>query len=356
MKAHVSRITYCVLFIVLLVQAASAAPTEPLGPPAVPEPRSGLASTLSSKVLCDGRSWQWWWSASMAKKDPACTVSPEHVPMLAWSSSNYNLELAAHAATKMQPDTWLVFNECDNNYQCATKPEEAAAFYHDTLLPFALSLDPNARLIVGGANGGRCGVQWLADFVTYYRATYRQEVPRAGWHFHPYADLWEGPTCDHTTEWNWPVLHDVNLLWNEWLLQMHHIKGFVMAYGRPGVDEVWFTEMGCLAPAPSVCRTETVTLASRQLAWFDGPGRWVDRFAWFSDGGKPGGRWDWTMMYYKFGDGEAATFSRQPLGDLWLSHQPLPAVPLTVRRRYFPIIGYAADVVPQPTPPPGGYP
>jgi hypothetical protein len=89
----------------------------------------------------------------------------------------------------------------------------------------------------------------------------------------------------------------------------------MLRYGREG-EEAWITESGCLSPAPSICPEQAYTIAARSLAYYDGDGR------------------------------------------LWLNHEPLPAAPMTVYKRWFPIIGYASDVIP-PRPaatPPGGYP
>jgi hypothetical protein len=246
----------------------------------------------------------------------------------------------------MSPDTWLVFNECEHEHQCNTPPEEAARFYHDEVAPVAYELDPAARLIVGGVNAGACGLAWLERFVEFYRLNYG-DVPRAGWHFHIYPEVWAGPGCAYPWGWNWAVIQDVDLFWSEWLYQAENVRRFMLRYGREG-EEAWITESGCLSPAPSICPEQAYTIAARSLAYYDGDGRFITRYAWFADGG-PGlpGSWYWTNLW--IGTHETS-LALQPLGELWLRHEPLPAVPLTIYRRWFPIVGYGADVAPQPRP------
>lgn len=317
---------------------------EPFAPAGEAAPRLGVAAAALSARWCDGREWVWWWSTTYPKQAVGCEgqAPPPHVPMIAWGPETYNLTAAENAAKQMTPDTWLVFNECENNWQCNTSPETAARFYHDTIVPFAYGLDPGARLIVGGSNAGRCGMEWLERFVEYYRAEYHEDVPRAGFHFHIYPETWSGPACDAPWGWSTHIYYSLDLVWAEWVTQAENIRRFLVAYGRTG-DEAWITEMGCLSPAPSICPEQSYVIAERSLRYFDEDGRFITRYSWFADGGTVNGIWDWTNLYWIGAD---ATLTRRPIGDLWLNHEPLPAVPMTVYKRWFPIVGYASDVVP----------
>ena len=317
-------------------------------------PRLGV-SNASGKgfVLCDGREWQMGWNAGHVEAD--CFV---HVPMLAWGTDGFEEVRAGKTANKNGHDYWLVFNECSSSWQCAASPQDAARFYHDVLIPWTEENDPNARLIVGGDNAGKCGIRWLEEFVVFYRSTYGEDVPRAGWHFHPYFDIWAGHDCEKTWEWNWAGTQSTDAILNGWLEQAENTKRFVLQYGREG-DEIWYSETSCLAPPPAACHTSTAALASMIIEWMNTEGRYVNRVSWYSDWSSHW--WVWSNLYVN--DPKTGATQLTAAGDIWLSAELLPVIPLEIHKRYFPILGYGGVTGATPAPmtyptatPPTGYP
>lgn len=359
---HVLRITY---YLGMLVILAACAPTPRPTPPAPlptadlpemaerPAPRLGVSAALGrGLVLCDGREWQMAWSPSWYYSRDCLAV--QHVPMLSSGPHRWEPARALDALARKPHSYWLVFNECENQHQCNTKPEAAAVFYHDVILPWVSLNDPAARLIVGGANAGDCGIAWLERFVTYYREQYGEDVPRAGWHAHVYSDLWAGTDCQEPWQWDWARTQSSDAILNGWLDQAENFKQFALRYGREG-DEWWISETSCLAPPPAACHTSTAALAQAIVNYLNADGRWITRAAWYADFDNHW--WRWTRLYsVPPVDGQEAVLT--PAGEIWLKAELEPAVPLELHHIHFPIVGYAAEVIPQPrpTPAPGGYP
>lgn len=195
---------------------------------------------------------------------------------------------------------WIVFNECEHQFQCNTSPAEAAQFFHDKVvdLLFTQGGDPDADIIIGGVNAHPCGILWLKNFVDYYQVTYGP-LPYTGWHFHLYPEMrpsgWPN-SCDGGWSFDDTLMPNVDAAFNLWRDHAANALAFVQEYGQPG-DEIWFTEMGCLnygfhqVQAP-VCQAEGFMqdYASRILGWLNTDGRWVTRYAWFTN---------WTTRYFE---------------------------------------------------------
>lgn len=329
---------------------------EPLPPEPQPtvEPRGGVANANGGGVaLCDGRQYQTWWSSGYI-------TSPcfQHIPMLANKPGNLEAQKAINTAARMNHHYWLVFNECEHQEQCAATPEEAARYYHDVLLPFINGLDPAARLIIGGSNAGECGLAWMAEFVEFYEAEYQEEIPRAGWSFHPYPEIWAGSDCTHPWQWDWARSSSLVDLWDAWQAQARGVKAFVLTYGREG-DEIWFSELGCLSPPPSVCHSDSANLARLIVEWLNGEGLWVDRATWYSD--HDNNWWWFTHLYEEHANGDEGDVLTA-VGEIWLNAELSPSIPLEFHKRYFPIVGYRGGLsidptpAPVPTPTPPAYP
>jgi hypothetical protein len=64
------------------------------------------------------------------------------------------IETIADLDGRADHEYWLVFNECEQHWQCDAFPQEAAIFYHDEDVEtmYGQGADPDARLIVGGIN------------------------------------------------------------------------------------------------------------------------------------------------------------------------------------------------------------
>lgn len=228
---------------------------------------------------------------------------------------------------------WLVFNECEHQHQCNTGPAEAAQFFHDKVvdLLFTQGGDPDADIIVGGVNAHPCGILWLKNFVDYYRTNYG-ELPRAGWHFHIYPEVapsrWPD-SCDGGWAFYDYDFQNVDTAFNRWREHANNALAFVQEYGRPD-DEIWFTEMGCLnygfhqiqAPA---CQAEgfVQNYAARMMNWLNTDGRWVTRYAWYTNWDTQ--YWRRTHLIWEAPPGQQWTYSS--LG-YWYAHVvPSAAVP-----------------------------
>jgi hypothetical protein len=89
------------------------------------------------------------------------------------------------------------------------------------------------------------------------------------------------------------------------------LYGFLWTFGEPE-DEIWLTEIGCLNPSTTACGDDTFMFeyVSTVMGWLNGNGRWIDRYAWFSDWDPgtvdcedpldpefDGGKWSWQMLY-----------------------------------------------------------
>lgn len=346
----------------LAILLLGAAPIEPLPPEPIPAPlpRLGVAAALGKGlVLCDGREWQLWWSAAYAVHPEVCPAV-QQVPFLVRGGDKpgrvaFEWERIETTLKRKTNDYWLIWNEPESQYQGDIKPAAAVELFHEQVVGRFLPIAPDAKLIIGGVNGGKCGIHWLEEFVTLYQTQYGPIPNLAGFHFHLYPDLWAGELCDQPWQWNFARTANPETLWSEWLIQADNVKAFMLAYGRPGM-EVWVTETSCLAPPPSACKDSTAMLAVRIVDWLNGSGRWVSRMAWYADWDNHW--WYWTRLYgVPPIDGQTAVLT--PAGEAWLGADVLPAVPLEFNRLYFPIIGMAADVIPprpEPEATPPAYP
>jgi hypothetical protein len=264
-------------------------------------------------------------------------------------------------------------NECENNYQCSTPPEYAAVFYHDAVIPLMATADPNAQLIVGGVNANPCGILWLTQFVTYYRQRYG-ELGNAGWHFHLYPEIapgdwpdpdqperaynvWDNdpappppnatPVTPNPTPvafWEW---RPERLNYYTWRTDAAGSLGFIWLYGDPDQDEIWFTEIGCLLPEDVPGANISCPAAgfidgyvSDFTGWLNSDeGRWVDRYAWFTDIGEPNwfvDLYDVSGLYQPGNYWALGTFYSQ------VSRQVAPSIALPVPSAfvYLPLVGY----------------
>lgn len=304
-------------------------------------------------------SWGWHWGYFPPSGFPATT---EHVPMLVWrpwgvlddrlvtitttpaisatppvyvgaTRTPEPTPLPAYIAymsTRTPHDYWLIFNECEHQYQCWTSPENAAVSYQDFLVAF-IEDHPNEigtpKLIIGGVNAHVCGIQWLKNFITEYRTNNQGNNPPylAGWHFHLYPEIaprdWviNGMNGTVGCESDWifydPRMATVDLAWSAWLEDVGNIREFLDWYGDDS-GEIWITEMGCLsggnhglpvnppAPTPTPTRIPMICQASgfmyeyvtRITGWLNSNGgRWIDRYAWYTDYNL--GWWEHTKLY-----------------------------------------------------------
>jgi hypothetical protein len=259
----------------------------------------------------------------------------QHVPMLTGGPINGlpDHDIIVEMDNRQPNNLWLVFNECENHLQCNTTPQEAARFYHDQVVEvlYNQGADADAELIVGGVNAHVCGIAWLEQFVTAYEAAYGP-LPRAGWHFHVYPEMhpngWPGAGCAGTWDFDDTLFPDPSTAFALWREHAHNALAFVQQYGRPG-DEIWFTEMGCLnygnhQEQRPVCQAEGFidTYAKAILAWLNSEGRWVTRYAWYTN-------WDykyWQVTKLLASVEEPWQFSS--LGWYYRQIAPAAAVPL----------------------------
>ncbi|MCI0398092.1 MAG: glycosyl hydrolase [Chloroflexi bacterium] len=263
--------------------------------PTASTPRQGVAAAWGGPGNPFG-AWVFAWN-------PGVPVTPspwEHVPMLVGGPRNGLPDWATIAEydARNPHNYWLVFNECEHQGQCNSPPQEVARFYHDQVveLLYNQAADPDAELIIGGVNAHPCGIAWLEEFVTYYEATYGP-IPRAGWHFHLYPEIQPvgAPAgCQGPWEYRDYLFPDPATAFALWQEQANNTLAFVQHYGRPE-DQIWFTEMGCLnlgfhQEQRPVCQAEgfMAGYVPRILAWLNGDGRWVTRYAWFTNW-TPGG-------------------------------------------------------------------
>lgn len=234
------------------------------------------------------------WGADHEVDDPATpTLEPLPTPSPAFVQT---------IAARTPHDYWLIFNECEHQLQCSTSPAEAARSYGSVLRPFLDSYVPDAKLIVGGINAHECGILWLEEFIAQYDLQFGGFPPYiAGWHFHLYPDVipwgWmdQGIAgCDTGWSYNDIRVQSVELAWAAWQTDVHNILDFVVEYGSLVEDEIWITEMGCLnggfhagqLPTPqAICGQAgyMYEYTRRITNWLNTEGRWVDRYAWYTD-------------------------------------------------------------------------
>jgi hypothetical protein len=196
-------------------------------------------------------------------------------------------------------DYWLVFNECELMDQCEMLPEEQAEFYHDDILPQIAQGDPDARLIIGGTTAHECGLAWLSRFVRAYQTMYGEDPPRAGWHFHIYPDVaprpneWQlGQACPDSWHGEGYGVGDIE----HYIAGANRVRHWWSLYGSPD-DEIWVTETGCLNSGvcpPNAGHRDMVHYMAAVTAYLNGDGRWIDRYAWYTDIGSD---FDITELY-----------------------------------------------------------
>lgn len=305
----------------------------------------------------------------------------EHVPLLVWrpwGAPDPGLpgtptrtpvptpipEILATIAARTPHNYWLIFNECEHQLQCRTDPVEAAISYHDLIVPFLNSVDPQAELIVGGVNAHECGIKWLEDFMIYYRQNYGEPPFLAGWHFHLYPDVVALDWITQGTEGcdsNWGYYDDrvntVDEAWAAWQADVYNIWAFVGQYGDIVEDEIWISEMGCLNPGGHdlpgpICGQEgyMYEYTRRITTWLNTAGRWVDRYAWFTDiAAAEVEYWDYTRLYYRQlvgtptptippgGPTPTPGYGFSALGNFYGGVTPAAAVDIT-RRVYLPVV------------------
>lgn len=257
-------------------------------------PRQGFAASLYSQDNLVLGQWRYSWYPYV----PEGYNTLQHVPMISSRPSNGVPSVAdvQLADSRTSHNYWLVFNECEHQGQCNTSPQTAADFFHNEVIDvlYTQGGDPDAKLIVGGVNAHQCGIRWLTDFITYYEANYGP-LPHVGWHFHIYPEI-EPPVCGGNWRFNDTLFPTPQAAFALWLEHANNALEFVQTYGEP-TDEVWFTEIGCLNYGDHqvngpICQAEGFmpTYASLILNWLNGEGRWVTRYAWYTD---------WTNKYYK---------------------------------------------------------
>jgi hypothetical protein len=236
-------------------------------------------------------SWTFGWNPTV----PVVQRDIQHVPMFAGSlRSNYpDLEQIKLSDSYNNHNYWLLLNECEHQGQCNVSPPVAARFVHDVVfdLLFTQGGDPDADIIIGGVNAHPCGILWLKNFVDYYRLTYGP-LPVVGWHFHLYPEMAPGGwpnSCNGTWGFNDWLFPDAETAFNLWREHANNALAFVQEYGEAD-DEIWFTEMGCLnngnhQVAGPVCQAEGFMegYAGRILGWLNSEGRWVTRYAWYTN-------------------------------------------------------------------------
>jgi hypothetical protein len=259
-------------------------------------PRQGFAATLYSQDNLTFGQWRYIWSDYVP---PEYQVI-QHIPMVAGGprSGIPTVEELQESDSRTPHDYWLALNECEHQNQCNGSPQSVADFYHNVVdRLYAQGGDPNARLIVGGVNAHPCGIKWLREFVTYYQDTYGP-LPHAGWHFHLYPEIRPQDPVNCTGNWIFDdaLFPTPQAAFELWKQHANNALEFVQTYGHPS-DEVWFTEMGCLnygfhqVQAP-VCQADGFMSAYVPLimGWLNGEGRWVTRYAWYTD---------WSTAYFK---------------------------------------------------------
>ncbi|MEI2608312.1 MAG: glycosyl hydrolase [Candidatus Promineifilaceae bacterium] len=320
------------------------ATTQPLGPawtrptphahPVTTIPRQGFAASLYLQDSLTFGQWSYSWSPYVTPN----LQNLQHVPMLTGGPR----DAVPTVATLQMSDNstnhnyWLVFNECEHQFQCNSSPQNAADFLHNQILPVVYDQggDPDAKLIIGGVNTHPCGIKWLTDFVVYYEATYGP-LPHAGWHFHMYPEIRQANPTACTGDWVFDdnLFPNPNAAFELWRQYAYNALTFVQTYGEQ-TDEIWFTEMGCLNYGfhqiqEEVCQGEGFlsTYAPLILGWLNGEGRWVTRYAWYTD---------WTTAYYKitallantFPPGHTGPMDLTDLGQFYANVDAAAAVPL----------------------------
>lgn len=247
-------------------------------------PRQGVAPYYGSdrSYLSQLGSWVALWSPY----NGTYTTAFQIIPMLTWAQELPLTATVQSIAAKTGHNYWLVFNECENAFQCRKAPTDQAQFYHDHVLPLIQAGDPNAKLIIGGTSAHECGVSWLTNFVLAYRSLYGQDPPRAGWHFHIYPDVipsnWQpGDQCPNI--WAGAAADRANITY--YIEDAERVRRWWSLYGMPS-DEIWITETGCLVPQycpDTTVHPDMVAYIAAITAYLNNQGRWINRYAWYTD-------------------------------------------------------------------------
>ncbi|HET6445741.1 MAG TPA: glycosyl hydrolase [candidate division Zixibacteria bacterium] len=275
--------------------------------PVSSSPRHGVAVAFGTGTESGIRAEDYGWTYSWTSYVPVETSRGQHIPMLTGGPANGlpAFDTIVDLDARAEHNYWLVFNECEQHWQCDATPQEAADFYHDEVVAtlYEQGADPDAKLIVGGVNAHDCGLRWLAEFMTYYEATYGP-LPRAGWHFHIYPDILPNtwPTnCSGQWDFDDTLFSSPDEAFNLWTDRAHGILGFIQQYGSID-DEIWITEMGCLnhgfhQQQQPVCQESGFMAAftPKILAWLNDEGRWVTRYAWYTNWDN--NYWDATKIF-----------------------------------------------------------
>lgn len=307
-------------------------------------PRKGVAASLGdgwgNTIRPTIGTWAYYWTGIA----PLGTqYGVQYIPLVAGNLSAPldPITLQGYYNNSGGHHYWLVFNECENNYQCNTTPLQAATFFKEEVIEAISAIDPAPKFIVGGVNAHACGVRWLKDFVIEYTIRYDEPPPVAGWHFHLYPNVypkdWQPSdvNCLYSpTEfenganyhgWDWwgadsdGSLHNWRLL--DWERDMINIYNFIYTYSQAD-HEVWITEMGCIgtalwyppAPTPGPVYCGANDFLNNYVAgitnWLNTEGRWVTRYAWYGDydgthidssmlrSGNPPADWTSLGLYY----------------------------------------------------------
>ncbi len=305
--------------------------------PVSESPRHGVAvafgSGANSGLKANLSSWTYSWTAHVPKGESYV----QHSPMLTGgpSSGLPSVETIIDMDERADHDYWLVFNECEQHWQCDATPQEAADFFHDEIVTtmYEQGADSDAKLIVGGINAHACGILWLTEFLTYYEDNFGT-LPRAGWHFHIYPEIepntWPN-NCSGQWDFNDNLFISPEAAFNLWLDRMEGVLAFIQQYGTVE-DEIWITEMGCLnhgyhqAQSPVCQRSEfMITYAPKILEWLNNEGRWVTRYAWFTNWDD--NYWDATKLFSSI-DGP---WTYSSLGWFYTQIQPASGVSIPVR-------------------------
>ena len=184
-------------------------------------------------------------------------------------------------------------------------------------------------------NAHPCGIEWLEDFVQYYKTNYGEFNP-AGWHFHIYPEVfpWGWTAANQDCSGTWQVSSYDRLSFSSWQSDALNTLRFVCEYGEPD-DEIWFTEMGCGVDSFDKCADDelAVQYMSDIVNWLNGPGRWVNRYAWYTDWNPDTYAGQATWLYT-----DQSVANKSPLGSYYASVEPAASIGLLCESVNLPFI------------------
>lgn len=150
---------------------------------------------------------------------------------------------------------WLIFNEPDFRGGSTTlpsyipTPDDAARIYKP-LSDAIKSVDPNAKLIVGGMLYHNSWIGWAQAFIDAYRNRFQTTPQIEGWHVHQYM-------CGDYTK-------------NSFRDNLINFRSWINTHSS---GELWLTEFGCLS-------YDYPQIIIDQLDWMENyPG--IQRYAWY---------------------------------------------------------------------------